>query len=192
MEGSLSPGSDYKEWKAKRKFIAELVNHDGSILDIGCANGFFLRSLQEWSRRQLTPYGIDIEGTLLARALDLFPQYRNNFQELNVTLIENISELGLPDQYDFIFWNFLGGWRIEDDQWQTVLRKILHMAKRRLILGFYGTNRHRFRSKEWTEERSRLLQVPESLKNAGFILSGFKLNPTNYNQIAVWFDKPSE
>lgn len=189
MKGSLSPGSDYSEWQAKREFIAELIDHDGSILDIGCANGFFLKSLQEWSGCQLVPYGIDIEQQLVSQARALFPQHQDNFKELSVINIHELSPLGLPDKYDFIFWNFLGRWDIEDQQWQDILQYILDMARRRVILGFYGTNRYVPQSKEWLRERQRLLQLPASFEKVGFTLSGVKLNPTQFNQTVAWIDR---
>ncbi len=189
MEGSLSSGTTYSEWKAKRQFIADLVDHDGSILDIGCANGFFLRSLQEWSGRQLVPYGVDTNGGLIAHATELFPEYKNNFRVLDVRSIHTIAQIGLPDKYDFIFWNFLGYWRISHSDWQAVFRRVLPLAARRVILGFYGTNRYIPHSKEWQEERDRLLRLPSEFEKAGFVFSGSRLNPTNFNQVVGWIDR---
>src|SRR4051794_20732491 len=106
MEGSCTPESGYGEWEAKRRFIAATIDHDGSVLDVGCANGFFLRSLQEWSGYSLVPYGIDIEEPLIVQAKNLFPEYKNNFCVLDVRSIKNIGQC-MPKRYDFIFWNFL-------------------------------------------------------------------------------------
>lgn len=47
----------YTDWEEGRRLIANAINNDGSILDIGCANGFLLRCLREWSSHKL-----DLEG----------------------------------------------------------------------------------------------------------------------------------
>ncbi len=52
-------GLTYSWWKMHRSLIARAVHKSGSILDIGCANGFLLRCLMEWSSHALVPYGFD-------------------------------------------------------------------------------------------------------------------------------------
>src|SRR3989344_2587836 len=72
MEGSYVPSDPtdpdpwdkdeaFKTWEHGRRFISQTINNDGSLLDYGCANGFLLRCLQEWSSHQLNPYGTDID-----------------------------------------------------------------------------------------------------------------------------------
>jgi SAM-dependent methyltransferase len=187
-QGSFSPGASYEEWEAKRRFIAATIDRDGSILDIGCANGFFLRCLQEWSGHTLVPYGIDVESNLIAQAAALFPQHADHFSVLDVKDISGRGQHGLPARYDFVFWNFLGAWNINSPEWQTILRQVLSLAKKRVIIGFYGTNQYAPYSKEWYSERDRLLDLPLAFEKAGFVLSGSQLNPTNYNQVIVWSD----
>ena len=183
------PGASYSEWYAKRRFIADAVYSDGSILDIGCANGFLLRSLQEWSQCSLDPYGIDVREDLIEEARELFPHHRDHFRVLDATHIESLQCYGFPRSYEFVFWNFLGSWRIDDVFWRTTLTKIQSLATRRVILGFYGKNRYAFQSKEWHEERGRLRRLPAKLKSFGFALSGSRTNPTRYNQVIAWIDK---
>ena len=48
IDGNLVIGVDFKQWTKIRFFISKSINKDGSILDIGCANGLLLRCLQEW------------------------------------------------------------------------------------------------------------------------------------------------
>ena len=51
---------DIQTWENRRQFIHSAIDKSGTILDIGCGNGFLLRCLQEWSGVDLVPYGIDI------------------------------------------------------------------------------------------------------------------------------------
>jgi 2-polyprenyl-3-methyl-5-hydroxy-6-metoxy-1,4-benzoquinol methylase len=55
LSGSGLAGADFKVWERARLFISEAINAPGSILDIGCGNGFLLRCLQEWSKYKLIP-----------------------------------------------------------------------------------------------------------------------------------------
>jgi SAM-dependent methyltransferase len=189
MEGSFSRGATYEQWKAKRHFVSELVDCNGSMLDVGCANGFFLRSLQEWTTYRLVPYGIDVREDLIRQAKELFPGNQNNFCVLDARNIAKIKNRGLPEKYDFVFWNFLGQWRITDPKWQRILTQIVSMTNRRTILGFYGTNCYTPQSREWQAERKRLQQLPAVFSKVGFQLSGSRLNPTEYNQLVSWIDQ---
>ena len=115
-------------------------------------------------------------------------QYTNHFSVLDVKSIGSIADYNLPVRYDFVFWNFIGRWDITKPDWQAVVRHVQSLAMRRLILGFYGANDHIAGSKEWREERDRLLQVSTRFEDAGFKFSGYRLNPTEYNQVIGWID----
>ena len=41
-----SSGAD--RWEETRRCIADAVNRDGSFLDVGCANGLLLETLEQW------------------------------------------------------------------------------------------------------------------------------------------------
>jgi SAM-dependent methyltransferase len=67
----------YEYWKAVRMPIAESVDRSGSVLDIGCANGYLLESLIRWQAvRDITiePYGLDISEELLREARQRLPE----------------------------------------------------------------------------------------------------------------------
>lgn len=42
-------GSSYEEWVRLRVPLAELITTDGTFLDVGCANGFLLDCLLQWT-----------------------------------------------------------------------------------------------------------------------------------------------
>ena len=75
-------------WEQNRWFISKAINQDGTILDIGCANGFLLKCLQEWTSYRLVPFGVDTDKELIKQAKDLFSDLQNNFAELGIEEIE--------------------------------------------------------------------------------------------------------
>ena len=86
--------ADYpvKKWEMARKFISTVIDKSGVILDIGCANGFLLKSLEYWSGRELTPYGIDHIEKNIINSHVLFPDSKKNFITLSRRLVTNVSE----------------------------------------------------------------------------------------------------
>jgi SAM-dependent methyltransferase len=76
------PGNPYRQsgrsrgarrWEETRRCIADAVARDGSFLDVGCANGLLLESLQAWLGEKgiaIEPFGVDFLPSLvdLARA----------------------------------------------------------------------------------------------------------------------------
>ena len=57
----------FEQWREHRQPIVRAVHKPGALLDIGCANGFLLRCLLEWSEYELVPYGIEPEEGLLSQ-----------------------------------------------------------------------------------------------------------------------------
>ena len=43
---------DEERWEAARRPIVEAIHRRGSLLDVGCANGYLLESLVHWSPRE--------------------------------------------------------------------------------------------------------------------------------------------
>jgi len=104
INGSFVRGNvSLAKWEEMRRFIAQAINQDGSILDIGCANGFLLRCLQEWSNYNLIPYGIDVSEPHIKEAHEIFPDQKDNFVVLRAEEIKNISKLNLPGEYPTIY-----------------------------------------------------------------------------------------
>ena len=101
VEGSFVFGAPYQDWKAQRAFLLKSVTSSGSVLDIGCANGFLLRCFLEWSPHNLVHYGFDVGEDLVKAAKELMPEYADNFAVLSIDQIGAITKTGLPPKYDF-------------------------------------------------------------------------------------------
>lgn len=71
-----------QRWKALRKPVADAVEHSGSFLDIGCANGYLLESVIEWTKERgiaIDPHGLDISEKLIGLAKERLPAYADHF-----------------------------------------------------------------------------------------------------------------
>lgn len=178
--------STYQIWKDKRKFIAETIQSDGTILDIGCAGGFFLKSLQEWSGYNLVPYGIDINGIYIKKAQTLFPEQQDHFVTLDVKNIEQLSACGLPHQYDFVYISIFN--LHKNDAINFIQKEILPLAKKRLIIGLYAANKFIFDTPEWKEEKKRIQQGIDNLRKSTIGISDSVFNPTKFNHAVAWVD----
>lgn len=68
-------------WTALRKPVADCIDKSGTLLDIGCANGYLLECVMKWtSERGLSviPYGLDLSEKLVDLAKTRLPYYKNN------------------------------------------------------------------------------------------------------------------
>ena len=178
----------YTEWEQKRRFIADTITGDGTILDIGCAGGFFLKSLQQWSGHKLVPYGVDIIDDYIRAAKDLFHDQKNNFAVLDVKNIAKIEEVGLPKHFDFVFWNFLGPKYFNDPNLEQTISSIIALANKRVIIGFYRGNPPGATEQQRLEDRKKLKERVDSFAK-DWPVSGIEYNPSKFNQAVVWIDK---
>ncbi|MGC8648659.1 MAG: class I SAM-dependent methyltransferase [Candidatus Micrarchaeia archaeon] len=176
LVGSHVAGFDFDLWVKRRAFISDLINKSGTILDIGCANGLLLRSLQEWSKYKLIPYGIDIEIKFADQIKELFPNNFSNFIKLDVRDIDKISSFSLPDKYDFVYWHVWDEWNMSTDEQQNAVADAQEhiMDGGRLILGFY-------------DSREKNMERIENLENVGFKFAGLLINRYG-EEIAAWID----
>jgi hypothetical protein len=77
-EGESGFGGTPEEWRARREPIIDAIDHDGSFLDMGCANGLLMESVQAWCAERgldVQPYGLEIAPGLVARARERLPQW---------------------------------------------------------------------------------------------------------------------
>ena len=92
--------SGHQRWQESRRCIAEAVHRDGTFLDVGCANGLLLESLERWlAPRSITiePHGIDFVPELVELARERLSHVeRANFH------VANVWEWSPPRQYEFV------------------------------------------------------------------------------------------
>lgn len=64
-------GGGDERWRAERGMIVEALDHDGTFLDVGCANGWLASRLVEWAAPlRLVPFGVDLGSRLAQLAQD--------------------------------------------------------------------------------------------------------------------------
>ncbi|OGC92627.1 hypothetical protein A2899_01155 [Candidatus Amesbacteria bacterium RIFCSPLOWO2_01_FULL_49_25] len=179
LEGSSFHSDDFLVWEVARKFISQAVTHSGTILDIGCGNGFLLRCLQEWQNYPLIPYGIDTNSEFIGKAKLLFPNQSQNFAVLSIENLDKLVSAGLPDKYDLIYWNVWDNWDFDSDRHLEILKDVMSHVRPggRLILGLY-----------YTESQYNLEKVNQ-LKSHGFPPDGMTKNSPDKWEIVCWFDK---
>ena len=123
-------GRDLSIWEEERMFLKQLFDKDGSIIDIGCSNGFFIRWLKEITRKDLEPYGIDRHQESILEASLVFPGKEKHFIVADMFgILDNIKGIlkaySLPLSYDFVFHCFLEG--INPDMYGGLIRIIYYL-----------------------------------------------------------------
>jgi SAM-dependent methyltransferase len=147
VEGSFVFGVTYQDWRVQREFLLKSVTSSGSVLDIGCANGFLLRCFLEWSPHKLIPYGFDVVEDLVKAARELLPEYKDNFAVLSIDQIDEIAKTGLPPKYDFIHFHIWDDWNFDKPWHWRVLHSLWERTQKCLALSFYDPNQQNVEAK---------------------------------------------
>ena len=169
---------NYDYWYNHRYPITKAINRSGTILDIGCANGFLLRSLLEWSEYELIPYGADIDNQLLEQCKAMFPGLEHHFVNLPLHRLDEAASAGLPAQFDFVYWNVWDDFYFDDKHYDGYLDKAYAAVKGsgRLILGFYDGNLDVINRKlDWLTQNFQPAQT--------------RLESDTREEIFAWFEK---
>ncbi len=82
--GGSGKSGTHEDWEYSRSLIAHAIDHDGSFLDVGCANGYLLESLPDWTPHRLDLYGLDIAPELVDLARRRLPGLANHIEAGNV------------------------------------------------------------------------------------------------------------
>jgi hypothetical protein len=142
-------GADLKFWVDARAFITQAFNRPGTILDVGCANGFLLRCFQEWTEHQLTPFGIDPSSVIHDAVVPLYRAYsEGHFAKL--TLDEYLVQAATPGstaacffpaQFDFVYWNVWDNCTLEEEMERGWVHLLFARVKAggRIVFGLYDT-----------------------------------------------------
>jgi SAM-dependent methyltransferase len=72
--GSGKSGS-VDDWEFARSLIADALDRPGTFLDVGCANGFLMESIAQWTTYRVEPYGVDISPELIDLARRRLPDW---------------------------------------------------------------------------------------------------------------------
>lgn len=89
----------FEEWTRLRLPNVAPVNHSGSYLDIGCANGYLLECLLAWAKLksvEIVPFGLDYSARLVKIAQMRLPLYADNFY------IGNAFYWQPPRRFDYV------------------------------------------------------------------------------------------
>ena len=84
--GSGSSGG-LDRWERRRRVLADAFDHDGSWLDIGCANGLLMETLAQWTAEKgirIEPYGLDLSARIAQAARERLPQWADRIFAGNV------------------------------------------------------------------------------------------------------------
>jgi 2-polyprenyl-3-methyl-5-hydroxy-6-metoxy-1,4-benzoquinol methylase len=152
-------GSTPERWRLAREVILSAVEHSGTFLDIGCANGLLLECLITWASGRgiaIEPHGIDLVPELIELARKRIPAHASNFAAANAfTWIA-------PRRYDYVHLLLESA---PPSRHREYLRRILDSAVARggrLIVSNYGS-----RSKSESP-----IDVAGYLSSLGFAVAG--------------------
>ena len=88
-----------QDWAVLRRPIADCLTSSGTLLDIGCANGYLLECILHWTQErglQITPYGLDLSEKLVALARQRLPQYAEHI------FVGNAWDWLPPQTFDYV------------------------------------------------------------------------------------------
>jgi SAM-dependent methyltransferase len=169
---------DAASWQSSRGFIAEALHASGSFLDVGCASGILMESVQHWGAEKnltIAPYGLDIIPELVQLARQRLPQWADRIYVGNI-------RTWLPPRERFSFVLIRPEYAPETrriDMIRHVLSEVLHPAGRLII--FAGTEEKECRS------------IEETVADSGFTVSGRIEVPHSKDSRVVrrlfWIDK---
>jgi len=85
--GQAGHSGDAITWEASRGFIADALDRSGTFLDVGCASGILMESVQRWGAiRNLSvePYGLDIVPEFVELARRRLPLWAHRIHLGNI------------------------------------------------------------------------------------------------------------
>jgi SAM-dependent methyltransferase len=90
---------DEAHWEHARSLLADAIDRDGTFLDVGCANGYLMESLERWCAargRRIEPSGLDISPELAALARHRLPRWAERIH------VGNALDWEPPHRFDFV------------------------------------------------------------------------------------------
>ena len=157
--------------------LLEAIQKSGSLLDVGCANGYLIESLYKWANAvgfSLDVYGLDISEEIIGLAKARLPQWQDRFY------IGNALTWAPEEKFDYIC---IKGFEYVPEDKQAML--FYHLMQNyltesgRMIFGPY-----------WYETEDQPLSFFNSIGTApdGYAEKTHYQNPARKRKI-LWFDK---
>lgn len=90
---------DDVEWRWSRELLLDALPNGGSVLDVGCANGYLLESIERWAAERgvdVEPFGLDISWRLAALARRRVPHLADRIW------VGNAAEWSPPRRFDLV------------------------------------------------------------------------------------------
>lgn len=90
---------DESRWTRARGLIADAIDRDGTFLDVGCASGYLMETLQRWCAEKgchIEPYGLDIAPELADLARRRLPQWSDRI------FVGNALDWRPPRRFDIV------------------------------------------------------------------------------------------
>ncbi len=122
---------DEEEWRWSREIALDALPNGGSLLDIGCANGYFMESVARWgAERGLTiePYGLDISWRLAALARRRLPAWADRIW------VGNAWDWSAPRRFDLVHTGIDYVPRVRQQAYLTRLLRDFLTAKGELVI----------------------------------------------------------
>lgn len=136
---------DEAVWEAARRPIVYAIDGDGAFLDVGCASGFLMESVQRWAAAAgfaIEPYGLDISPELADLARRRLPQWADRI------FVGNARKWMPPRRFDFVR---TGLEYAPPGRERALVDHLLEQVVApggRLIVGTYNEERERRRNEE--------------------------------------------
>jgi len=90
---------DAARWERGRRPVTAAIDRDGTFLDVGCANGLLMESVQAWAEVDgyaVEPYGLDHSTRLAALARQRLPRWADRI------FVGNAIDWAPPFRFDFV------------------------------------------------------------------------------------------
>jgi SAM-dependent methyltransferase len=172
-QSGFSGGAE--RWRTERSPILNAIPASGSLLDVGCANGYLLECLLQWACERgvtLTPFGVDCSAGLIELARERLPMFRGHFH------VANASVWIPPQRFQYVYSVFdcvpesaLG------DFVEHLLSQVVAPGGR-LILGAYGSR----------SRREVPVRLDELLANLGHVVAGSAVAGVPETARFIWID----
>jgi hypothetical protein len=127
---------DEAAWRRAKEPIVEAIDRDGTLLDVGCANGLLMESLTEWALERglrIEPFGLELSPRLADLARDRLPRWSDRIFQ------GDAMRWSPPQRFDFVRTELV--YATDEDRPAYVRRLLDHVVSPagRLIVCGYGS-----------------------------------------------------